>query len=319
MRLTQGVELLSRCTRTTKSTRHQANSRGTELVYAVSVRAGGAAKMFLGMCACVALLPHAAKSQTQLEARELWQQMLAAKGVTVSPIRSFVLSSKALSGSARYNGGAGRERRTIVASLPNGWWTFNDFRPGKLGASVEAFDLSAHSAWIAFPALGKPAEPANPDTPSALEDRERILAIFFCQAPGFEPTPLEASRVHRGFHTYDVVKARWKDELIYYLDPSTHLPSMLEIVVKGTTTVPAYRDRPAKTISYTDVTPIVMRDYHEVSGIQVPARVKLWDSWDEDQIELNLNISPDLFRNSPAGVVSADDWKKQQIIRQASP
>lgn len=285
----------------------------------MSVRVGGAAKVLLLTCVYVAFLPHAAKSQSQLQARELWEQMLAAKGVTRSPIRTFFLSSKAISGSARYNRGAGRERRTIVASLPNGWWTFNDYRPGKLGASVEALDLASNKGWIAYPSIGNAPEPIDPNTPAAAQDRERILAIFFCQAPGFEPTLFEAGRIRRGLKIYDVVKVRWRDELIYYVDPSTHLPSMLEIIIRGTTRVPAYRDRPARKISYSDTTPIVMQDYHEVSGIQVPARVKIWDSWDEDRIELNVDVPADLFRKPPAGVANADDWRKQQSTRLVSP
>jgi hypothetical protein len=284
------------------------------------VSARAAIRTFTLACVYSALWTQAAKTQTQPQARELWEKMLAAKGVSRSPVRTFVLSSRAVSGSARYNRGAGRERRTIVASLPNGWWIFNDYRPGKLGASIGVYDLGSDKGWLEFANATNPSPQAtDPNTPGLQQDRERILAIFFCQAPGFAPIPFEAQRVRRGLNTYDVVRVRSTDELVYYLDPSTHLPSMVEIIVRGTSTRPATPERPAKTISYSSVTPILMKDYHEVSGIRIPARVKLWDSWEDDQIELNVNVSPDLFRKPPAGIINADDWKKLVATRPASP
>ena len=62
--------------------------------------------------------------------------MLVAKGV--------VISSAAISGSASFNTDAGTQRSTIVTSIPGGWWSFDDHRPGKLGYSVTAYDFESH-------------------------------------------------------------------------------------------------------------------------------------------------------------------------------
>jgi hypothetical protein len=274
-------------------------------------------KIVFAICLfCVsALAMHGTGENPPQTVTDLWDKMLQAKGVSGSPIRTFVLFLKARSGSAFENDNSGIERRTIVSSPPDGWWIFNDFSPGKLGASVAVYDLPSHKAWIRYVDVGDKDAPqsTDPNTPGAQQGREMILAAFFCQTPGFTPQLIEARpAVQQGVHTYDIVKASWNDELTYYLDRSTHLPEKLEIVIKGKTTVPAYRERPARTISYSDTTWIVMEAYQEVNGIKIPKRVKIRDSWYDVSVQINVDLPQNLFRDPPIGVTSGEDWKQHE-------
>ena len=157
----------------------------------------------------------------------------------------------------------------IVCQLPNHWWEFLDYRPGKMGYSVHMLETRSGLGWASH---GGPARPfLRPDTDTVYRLRQ-LQYVYFLETRWMQPTPVRGSRVRLGWKSVDRLETRIDDDLVVlYLDVSTHLPLRIETVRKIAAKPPRQGVTGTGEMKYT----FELEGYHEVAGIQVPARVKL--------------------------------------------
>jgi hypothetical protein len=260
-------------------------------------------------CLCLGRPIVAAGGQEDRQLAEtLWEQAIAAKGGRdrLAGIRSFAILEK-----TRFRGFMTRDVATgrvdqIVCELPDQWWEFLDYRPGLMGYSVEAVNTRTGLGWVS--PNGAPARPfLRPHTNPAYRLRQ-LQYVYFLETRSVRPRPLRASRVRLGFRTVDRVDTAIDDErVVFYLDVKTHLPLRIETVRKVVSKPP----RPGVTGTGELRYRYELDGYHEVAGIQVPARRKLGGGGPvEVHIEINPEYEPSVF-TAPPPSAGIDSWRKR--------
>jgi hypothetical protein len=121
--------------------------------------------------------------------------------------------------------------------------------------------------------------------------------------------PLRASRVRLGFTPADRVETEIDDDLVvFYFDVNTHLPMRLETVRRVTSKPPRPGVRGTGALRYT----YELDGYHEVAGIQVPARVRLGGGKrSEIRVDINPDLAPALFSAPPPAGAGIDSWRRR--------
>ena len=265
-------------------------------------------------CLCVAGAVRDDAQEGRQTAVSIWEQAVAAKGGRdrLAGIRSFAIRKK-----TRFRGFMTRDVARgkvdqIVCELPDQWWEFLDYRPGLMGYSLEVVDVRSGMGWRSLG--GGPARPL-PGPNRSLADRMRqhvayrmrqLQYVYFLETRSTRPDPQRASRVWLGFRRADRVETEIEDDLvIFFLDLNTHLPVRIETVQ----TVAYVRARGGKAVSERRYI-YELDGYHEVAGIQVPARVTLGGDRAEARVEINPGYEPSLFKIPPPAGAGIDSWRR---------
>jgi hypothetical protein len=197
----------------------------------------------------------------------------------------------------------------IVCQLPNRWWEFLDYRPGQMGYSVRVLDTRTGLGWASHG--GAAREFLRPDTDTAYRLRQ-LQYVYFLETRWVQPIPLRSSRVRLGWKSVDRLDTRIADDLVvFYLDVSTHLPLRIETVRKIAVKPPRPDVKGTGEMKYT----FELDDYHEVAGIQVPARVKLGGDTAESQVEINPDHDPSIFSTPPSPDATIDSWRRRTTAK----
>ena len=241
------------------------------------------------------------------KAIDLWERAVAAKGgrERLAGIQSFAVQERTEFNRILLRDMAVGKVDQIVCQLPNDWWEFLDYRPGKMGYSVRVLNTRTGLGWASH---GGPTRPfLRPDTDTAYRLRQ-LQYVYFLETRWMQPTPVRASRVRLGWKSVDRLETQIDDDLVvFFLDLRTNLPRRIETVRKIATPPPRLRVTGTGEMKYT----FELEGYHEVAGIQVPARVKLGGDLAESRVEINPDYDPLIFTTAPSPDSTIDSWRRR--------
>jgi hypothetical protein len=246
-----------------------------------------------------------AKSDDRAQAEALWNRAIAAKGgrERLSSIQSFAIKERALFDKPTRPDMAVGQVEQIVVELPDLWWSFSDYRPGKMGYMVRVVNTTTGRHWAT--ANGTPGKTA-PDR-STSERLRRFEYVYFLETRWVRPTPLRASRVQFGRRPVDRVETEIDGQpVVFELDVETHLPVRIETSV--TSDVPRAR---AGAVTAARRYVFELTAYHEVSGIHVPGRVSLGGDPADVEVEINPAYDPTIFAAPPPPETRIDSWRQR--------
>src|SRR5688572_12409317 len=97
---------------------------------------------------CAVILGAERQQDDQRKAAALWDQAIAAKGgrERLAAIRSFAIYEKTVFRKQLPEFASARVHQ-ILCELPDRWWEFLDYRPGKMGYSVTAANAQTGLGW----------------------------------------------------------------------------------------------------------------------------------------------------------------------------
>jgi hypothetical protein len=240
-----------------------------------------------------------------------WEQAVAAKGGRdrLAALRGFAIKEHATFDKPTRPDMAVAHTEQIVVELPDRWWSFSDYRPGKMGYSVRAVNLRTGERWATYD--GQPAK-----TNSVLPDRvtgerlQQLQYVYFLETRWVRPAPARVTRAQHGGRAVDRIETAVDGQTVVFdLAADTHLPVRIETVVR--TTVPPVRPdvNDGKPIAAERRFVYELDGYHDVGGIQVPARVTLGGDPANVDVEINPEINAAIFTGPPPHDAGLDSWR----------
>jgi hypothetical protein len=241
-------------------------------------------------------------------ARTLWEQAVAAKGgrERLDAIQSFAIQKRTAFSRWRLRDMATGKIEQIVCALPDAWWAFLDYRPGKMGYSVQTANARTGLGWSTF---GGPPRPfLRPNTDLAYRMRQ-LQYVYFLETRAVRPLPIRASPARRGLAPVDRVETLVDDGLVVFdLDVKTHLPVRIETSRRITLPPPRPGMPPPGDMRYV----YELDRYSEVSGIQVPGRVRLGGDPSDARVEINPDYDPSIFSTPPSPGATIESWRRRE-------
>jgi hypothetical protein len=260
--------------------------------------------LFLCILATGTVANTKAQERSQLEARQLWEQAIAAKGGRnrLYAVRNVVVIQH---GELRIN--LLKKISTLQESLfvfPNRIWTWNDMRPSVFGLTVDMWNYESHKQYV----LPYPITP-NPHTITDEPAGGSLMYGFLDLLPEtkwLKPTLVRSTVTRVKGKEVDVVQTSVNNERVdFSLDRKTHLPIRISYFS------PEYNNRfSEKYHSDTPDTIQDLSDYAEVSGIKVPQRIK-YDDGSEYKISFQFDVeyNEGIFVNPPPIEAGPEAWK----------
>jgi len=244
-------------------------------------------------------------------AEALWEQAVAAKGgrERLAAIQSFAIQERTEFGRLMLRDVAAGKVSQVVCVLPDGWWEFLDYRPGKMGYSVLAANAQTGLGWSTH---GGPAGPLLRRYTGLAYRVRQLQYVYFLETRAVRPTPIRASTVKRGFATVDRVETMLEDDLVVFdLDVKTHLPIRIETSRKNSLPPPRPGMTPPGAMRFV----FELDRYSEVAGIQVPGRVKLGGDAADARVEINPEYDASIFTTPPSPDSTIDSWRGRTADR----
>ena len=249
----------------------------------------------------------AENQQVDETAVALWEQAIAAKGgrERLLAIRSFAIHERTTFRKPLPEFAPGRVHQ-ILCELPDLWWEFVDYRPGKMGYSVTVANAQTGLGWSTLG--GAPRPFMRRYTGLAARVRQRQY-VYFLETSAVRPTPTRASRVRLGRETVDRIEAVFDvDVIVVDLDIDTHLPVRIETITPITLPPPRPDVKLPGDIRFV----YELSDYEEIGGIMLPTRVKVGNDAARTRVEINPDYEPSIFITPPSPDATADSWRKAQ-------
>jgi hypothetical protein len=272
-----------------------------------------AAVLFVLSLLMVQLLPASGAAQAEggapvddarVAAQRLWEQAVAAKGgrERLYAVRNFMVSSNSRYGSSpRPDVAAGVAEENLYV-LPGKWWSFQDYRPGKMGYSLDVLDFERDIWWHTGPGKRVPLTPRADVRREIFENFKgrfhQAQLIYLMETQAVKPEILRARTAHDGLKKVDVVETLVDGSRVdFYLDRKTHLPSRIVMDIPGT--------RSNGRMDYS----CRLGDYLEVNSIQMPQRVDCLDKESRMTYRFNVPYDEAVFERPPTPDMSAGAWK----------
>ena len=243
-------------------------------------------------------------------AERLWEQALAAKGgrERLYAVRNFVVSSTSrFRSSPRPDVAAGLTEESLYV-LPGKWWSFSDYRPGKMGYHIDVLDFDRERRWYASPGKSVPL-PSRPDVDKAVfEDfRYRFRQaqfLYLSETKWAKPTFTGARTESIGGKKFEVIETIIDDQRSvradFYLDRETHLPARIVIDSR------AARGSGKGSMDYV----CRLDDYANVGGIQMPQIVNCGDKENQTTYQFNVDYDEAIFERPPTSAdAKPDAWR----------
>lgn len=232
----------------------------------------------------------------QTEAERIWEQAIAAKGGRgrLHLVRNLIISARAEYRTASFKKNTIRQEAFYV--LPRKFWLWNDLRPDVFGLTVTMYNFESKMKYVI--SEGEPHRQPEP-IPEAERSRSEMhgLLAYLLETRWLKPGLIGASTGRIGSRTVDIVETRVNGKRVdFALDQKTHLPVRVSFydVVKGKTYVTA----------------IELGDYVDVSGINVPQKVRHEDGTEYKQsYRFNVEYNADIFIKPPPLSAGPDAWK----------
>ena len=233
-------------------------------------------------------------ASSQADAEELWEKAIAAKGgrERLHAIRSVLITKDFKYWVTPFK--RARNLHVTLVVLPDKSWSWDDYRPGKLGLRVKMINPERNYNWLTYP--------NDPKSPRRLTHTIEPNLPFFhlremIESPWLQIVPFKATSQRIKSKTFHVVYVRagaWVAK--YYLDTKTFLLARIEFV----------------TLSDMEKTwgTYQFFDYVEVDGIQVPSKYRVGDSAKIPRVyQFNVEYDPGIFERPPTVEAGPDAWR----------
>lgn len=249
---------------------------------------------------------HAGPSaEARQEAKELWEQAVKAKGgrERLYRVRNFVASSKTRYGwNPLSDVGSGMYEESLYV-LPDKWWNFFDYRPGKLGYGINVLDIEREIRWHAGPGRPVPNSPRPDIERDVFNDFKyrfrRAQFIYLLETDWVKPTLIRTRTELVGFKKVDVVETSIDSVRVdFYLERRNHLP------IKIVTDSPGRRG--SGRMDYT----FRLADYVDVDGIRMPQSVSLGNVENKTTYQFNVDYDESVFERPPPPDIGPEAWRK---------
>jgi hypothetical protein len=239
-------------------------------------------------------------ADVRAQAERLWEQAVEAKGgrARLRAVRNFVAASNSrYQRSPRPDVAAGISEESLYV-LPGRWWSFWDYRPGRLGYGVNVFDFDKQVGWLSSD--GRQA--SRLDRQDIFDDFlyrfRRAQFVYLLETESVKPTPVNARTAYIGFKKFDVVETTVDGARVdFYLDRETHLPVR---IMTGAT--PGARR--SGRLNYG----IDLGDYAEIEGVRMPQKVNWADASNRTTYRFNVEYRAGLFERPPAPGSESNGW-----------
>lgn len=250
----------------------------------------------------------AESQQVDQTAAALWEQAIAAKGgrERLAAIRSFAIYEKTVYRKPLPEFASARVHQ-IVCELPDRWWEFLDYRPGKMGYSVTAANAQTGLGWST---LGSAPRPFLRRYTGLATRVRQVQYVYFLETRTVRPVPVRASRATHRFKAVDRVETVLDDDrVVFDFDVKTHLPVRIEATLKNTLSPP----RPGMK-AFADMRFVYeLSEYEEIGGIMLPTRVKLGNDAAQTRVEINPDYDAAIFGTPPSPDSTIDSWRHKKL------
>ena len=227
------------------------------------------------------------------DARAVWEEAIRAKGgrERLHAVRNFISSSNAPFNTRRRDV-ARHEYIERLYLLPNRFWEYYDFRPGKMGDGGLALDTDQHRV-LSPPGRGS-AQRLYEDLVYRLRNGQ---IVYLMETAYVQPELVGAKRGRLNFTAVDIVETRVdSDHVEFFFDRRTHLPR--RIVIR--------ESRPVLPEAY------LLSDYHIVDGIEMPMTERFGDDGPKATMTYGFNVEFDEAVFSRSGVrFEKNGWMKR--------
>ena len=232
-------------------------------------------------------------SESAQQAKELWEQAIAAKGgrEQLYKVNSLVISYQEavrnFLGIVVHRG----EVQTFYL-FPDRMWSWDDGLPPPFHLTVGVLDLTQNLRCTLYKGAQKPlCGPAKQGASPAGEGLNQAQYLYLMETRWVKPEPLNATKESIGLKKVDVLHTRFEDKRIdYFLDQKAHLPLRVAVFYGAS-------DRPTLTID--------LSEYMTINGIQMPSKQK------KGRINFQINPSYDesIFTRPPSIEAGPKAWQ----------
>ncbi len=235
----------------------------------------------------------AAQEESSMNAEDLWNRALAAKGGRERS-RSIHTLAWSSDDSRKTSTAFGGEHFEFVEAYPDRVWLWEDYRPGTMGFGAQVWNGGKRLNWTSSNGGKAVAVPWNAEADSFISGRTRQhQLLFLLESSVFRPTLRSAVRTSAGPVLELDVPGFTSVKVM--LDEKTSLPRSMVFVPDYGPTGP-----PASERTFT------IDGYVDVDGIKMPARVR---ELGDLHFIINPKLSPTLFESAPHQVTQRDQWK----------
>ena len=216
-----------------------------------------------------------------MEARQIWEQAIAAKGgrERLQAVLNMVISTQ-----------TDHIRREEVCVFPDKFWSWDDYRPSVLGLTVEMYDYGRGKSYMVT--NGQQNEPPA-ITKDSLGRKSLIInqLDYLLETQWLKPTPISSTSAQIGSHKVDVVQTTVENQRVdFAFDQKTHLL----VNVK-------YYDIPREHTFW---------EYDEIDGLKMPTAVQYSGGPKyKAAIKLNVDYDQSIFLKPPAIRAGPLVWK----------
>jgi len=252
-----------------------------------------------------------AQDQDARKAKDLWEQVIAAKG---GRERLFTVHNLVVSSQTKYSRpvrGFKEGQFTDLFVLPDKWWSWGN----ELGLIIWTYDFGrqvGQEVWEESPAL-RTYSPTIPLTDKAIvpfdkkdDIRFRFVnrrftqnqLIFLMETKWLQPTIVKSWTDRIDFKKVDVIESSYANQRFeFYIDRKTHLPVQVIIRTRIEQTGRDVLDR------------FILGDYVEVAGIKFPQKVTRGEK-NKTSYQVNVDYDKSIFERPPTIDMGPDAWKR---------
>jgi hypothetical protein len=229
------------------------------------------------------------------EAQQLIEKALAAKGG-----RDRIQKAR----NVLFVHGKGRYRSLLVP--PGRLWEWIDSRGDKYfdGLEVRMFDPERNVSYLAF-ADEREARRLSPPNGELDSNYTRNALAFLVEPNGIDLDPVDVVRMRINGRMSEVVRVRSGVWLVgFVFDPTTHLPSAFVENLE----------------SRAQFGMVLMRDYVDVGGIQMPSKVSFGGAaYHSSTFEVNVDIEAHFFERPPRVADGPDAFRSRSGPAELAP
>ncbi|HKC65996.1 MAG TPA: hypothetical protein VKB86_20295 [Pyrinomonadaceae bacterium] len=241
-----------------------------------------------------AIASQAEGPESTQQAKELWEQAIAAKGgrEQLYKVNSLVISYQEtvrnFLGIVVHHGAV-----ETLYLFPDRMWSWDDGLPPPFHLTVGVLDLSRNLRCTLYEGAKTPVcGPAKQGASPAGEGLSQAQYLYLMETRWVKPVPLNVTKDSIGLKKVDVLHTRFENKRIdYFLDQKTHLPSRVAVFYGA-------GDRPTLTVD--------LSEYASINGIQMPGKQK------RGRINFQINPSYDesIFTRPPSIEAGPKAWQR---------
>jgi hypothetical protein len=240
------------------------------------------------------------ESQGTQQAKELWEQAIAAKGgrdqlyKVNSLLMSYTETTRNVLGIVVHRGIVER-----IYVFPGKVWGWDDGLPPPFHLSVGMLNVERNLRCMIYAGASKPVcGPAKQGSSPPEAGINQMQYLYLMETRWVKPVPLSVWRDSIGLKKVDVLHTRFENEKVdYYLDRKTHLPLRVAVFYGGSNHATLQID---------------LSEYVSVDGIQMPGKQK--------SAKISFQINPpydeSIFTRPPSIELGPHAW--QRSVKPAS-